>query len=244
MWVCFALVAWAAALLTCGRLVLVGSVAAAQPEAEPARVRGARELTLYEAAFLAGGPQRVVDVTLVSLARERRLLLAHTGWATVVESEGRDPVESAVIAAAGPGGQSTIPAIRAAACSADALRDLDDGLAAAGLAVPAPIRSAVRAAVRHVRVAGVVVLGAGTAALALRAPAEEPIAGWFVLPLILVCGCLAIARLEVGEYTRWATPDGRGLLATLDEADSPLTGLAVRGPAALPDPEMRAALAR
>ncbi|WP_407561998.1 TIGR04222 domain-containing membrane protein [Streptomyces sp. 184] len=244
MWVCFALVAWAAALLTCGRLVLVGSVAAAQPEPEAARVRGARELTLYEAAFLAGGPRRVIDVTLVSLARERRLLLAHTGWATVVDPEGRDPVERAVIAAAGPGGQSTIPAIRATARSADALRELDDGLAAAGLAVPSPIRSAVRAAVRHVRVAGLVVLGAGTAALALRAPAQEPVAGWFVLPLILVCGCLAIARLEIGEYTRWATPDGRGLLATLDEADSPLTGLAVHGPAALPDPDMRAALAR
>lgn len=244
MWVCFALVAWAAALLTCGRLVLVGSVAAAQPEPAPAQLRGAPELTLYEAAFLAGGPRRVVDVTLVALARERRLLLAHTGWATVVDPQGRDPVERAVIAAAGGGGQNTIPAIRAAVCSAEAVRDLDDGLAAAGLAVPRPIRSAVRAAVRQVRGAGLVVLGTGTTALALRAPEQEPIAGWFVLPLTLVCGCLAIARLEVGEYTRWATPDGRGLLATVDAGDSLLTGLAVHGPAALPDPEMRAALAR
>ena len=56
-----------------------------------------RGLTLYEAAFLSGGPARVADLTLVSMARQRRLLLAHTGWATVVDPRGRDEMERSVI---------------------------------------------------------------------------------------------------------------------------------------------------
>lgn len=82
-WVLLLLLAWVAAGTTCTRLCLA-SVRAAAVVDETDRFQG-RGLTLYEAAFLSGGPARVADLTLVSMARQRRLLLAHTGWATVVD---------------------------------------------------------------------------------------------------------------------------------------------------------------
>src|SRR5690349_4612726 len=105
------LVAWGAAGLSCARLCLVGARAARRPVAATGG-RG-RQLTLYEAAFLAGGPGRVADLALVSMHLRRRLLLAHTGWATVVDPEGRDEVERTVIRAIGPEGQSPIAPVRA-----------------------------------------------------------------------------------------------------------------------------------
>ncbi|NED12455.1 TIGR04222 domain-containing membrane protein, partial [Streptomyces sp. SID9124] len=104
------LVAWGAAGSSCVRLCLAG---ARRPVRAP-RDSG-RQLTLYEAAFLAGGPHRVADLALVSMHLRRRLLLAHTGWATVVDPEGRDEVERTVIRAIGPEGQSPIAPVRASA---------------------------------------------------------------------------------------------------------------------------------
>ncbi|NEC65778.1 TIGR04222 domain-containing membrane protein, partial [Streptomyces sp. SID9727] len=128
------LVAWGAAGLSCARLCLAGARAARRPVGTTGG-RG-RQLTLYEAAFLAGGPGRVADLALVSMHLRRRLLLAHTGWATVVDPDGRDEVERTVIHAIGPEGQSPIAPVRASAAAADAVRAVADRLVAAGLAVP------------------------------------------------------------------------------------------------------------
>ncbi|MBX4180125.1 TIGR04222 domain-containing membrane protein, partial [Streptomyces geysiriensis] len=132
-WVLLLLLAWAVAGLACLRLCLAAVRAAA---VAPPAVDRAHPLTLYEAAFLAGGPRRVADLTLVSMARQRRLLLAHTGWATVVDPCGRDEMERSVIGAIGPGGQSRIAPVRSGAAAADAVRALADRLVRAGLAVP------------------------------------------------------------------------------------------------------------
>ncbi|MGY3679008.1 hypothetical protein ACVWXU_002631 [Streptomyces sp. TE33382] len=124
LWVMFLLVAWGAAAITCVRLCLA-SAEAAQPPTGSAPEPVHHELNLYETAFLAGGPHRVADLALVSM-HLRRLLPAHTGWATVVDPEGRDEVERTVIRAIGPEGQSPIAPIRAAAAAADAVRALAD----------------------------------------------------------------------------------------------------------------------
>ncbi|MEU1125419.1 TIGR04222 domain-containing membrane protein, partial [Streptomyces sp. NPDC005899] len=130
LWVLLLLVAWGAAALTCIRLCLVTAGAALRP-ADTAEAHTPRELSLYETAFLAGGPHRVADLALISMHLRRRLLLAHTGWATVVDPEGRDEVERTVIRAIGPEGQSRIAPLRAAAAAADAVRVLADRLVAA-----------------------------------------------------------------------------------------------------------------
>ncbi|MFJ3232052.1 TIGR04222 domain-containing membrane protein [Streptomyces sp. NPDC086787] len=271
-WVLLLLLAWAVAGTACTRLCLAAVHAAAVATQDATSVRG-RDLTLYEAAFLSGGPSRVADLTLVSMARQRRLLLAHTGWATVVDPRGRDDIERSVIGAIGPQGQSRIEPVRSAAASADAVRTLADGLVRAGLAVPDGARSPVAAGVRQVRAAalGVVAL----AALALLLPAEtgmprDLVACWFALPLALTLGCLALARVEAHPYSPWASPAGQRLLGALprrangavDGAGGAavggagggagngagddrtyLTSVAVRGIRAIGEPELRAAFA-
>ncbi|MGV9877867.1 TIGR04222 domain-containing membrane protein [Streptomyces sp. NPDC003006] len=242
LWVPLFLLAWAVTGLACGRLCLAASRAATQETAAP---RG-HELTLYEAAFLSGGPARVADVTLVAMARARRLLIAHTGWATVVDPVGRDEMERSVLGTIGPAGQSRIAPIRRGAATADAVRALADRLTAAGLAVPESVGSGFAAAVRQVRAATVVVLALGAAAVLM--PGQErgtegqvPVAVWFGLPLLMCVGCLVIARVEVHPYTRWASPAGQRLLGGLSARGDHLTAVAVRGVRAVADPGLREA---
>lgn len=248
-WVLLLLSAWAVAGLACTRLCLA-AVRAADAEAEPS---AQHDLTLYEAAFLSGGPARVADLTLVSMARQRRLLLAHTGWATVVDPHGRDDIERSVIGAIGPEGQSPLAPVRATAAAADAVHGLADRLVSAGLAVPAGAGTTVAAGVRRVRLAVPAVLALGVAALLMPPQGGVPrhlIALWFALPLILCLSCLALARIEAHPYSRWASPAGQRLLGTLarhpgDTGDDRayLTSVAVRGIRAVGEPDLRAAFA-
>ncbi|MFV0133051.1 TIGR04222 domain-containing membrane protein [Streptomyces sp. HMX87] len=248
-WVLLLLPAWAVAGTACLRLCLA-AVRAAAVDATAGR---GHELTLYEAAFLSGGPGRVADLTLVSMARQRRLLLARTGWATVVDPRGRDEMERSVIGAIGPEGQSRIAPVRAAAAAADAVRGLADRLVGAGLAVPDGADT-VAAGVRRVRYAALAVCALGAVALALPVPADLPrhlIAAWFALPLALTLSCLAIARMEVHPYSPWASPAGQRLLGTLARRTDGrrgddrtfLTSVAVRGIQAVGEPDLRAAFA-
>ncbi|MFC7302852.1 TIGR04222 domain-containing membrane protein [Streptomyces monticola] len=246
----FLVPAWAFAGLACARLCRAAVRATASPAAEM-RAEARRELTLYEAAFLSGGPRRVADLTLVSMARAGRLLLAHTGWATVVDPEGRDDMERSVIGAIGPGGQERIAPVRAAAAAAGTVRSLAERLAAAGLAVPDAGRAGVAGAIQQVKAAALAVVALGVAALLLH-PEEEggaaPVVAWFALPLVLTLGSLAIARIEIHPYTRWASPAGQRLLGALDPGTGRserelLTAVAVRGVHALPDAGLRAAFA-
>ncbi|MFH8470255.1 TIGR04222 domain-containing membrane protein [Streptomyces sp. NPDC017991] len=247
-WVLLLLLAWAAAGTACTRLCLASVRVAAADDTHTLHGRG---LTLYEAAFLSGGPARVADLTLVSMARQRRLLLAHTGWATVVDPCGRDEMERSVLGAIGPDGQSRIAPVRASAAAAESVRVLADRLVAAGLAVPDGARTTVAGAVREVRSAAVAVLVLASVALLMPAEAQHEralVAVWFTLPLILTMSCLAIARIEVHPYTRWASPAGQHLLSSLTrraDADSDdrtyLTTVAVRGIRAVGEPHLRAA---
>ncbi|GGS15875.1 membrane protein [Streptomyces aureoverticillatus] len=242
-WVPLLLLACTLAALSCGRLCL----AAVQAAAGETRGRHTgRQLTLYEAAFLSGGPARVADVALLSMARGRRLLLAHTGWATVVDPVAGDDVERSVLGAIGPAGQSRIAPVRRATAAADCVRALADRLVAAGLAVPDGAWSGIAGAVRQVRAAAVAVTALGVCATLLPGPGsgggegQLPVAVWFALPFFLTVSSLAIARFEV-PATRWASPAGQRLLGALPSRDD-LTSVAVRGLRALDDPALRAAL--
>ncbi|MEU6574203.1 TIGR04222 domain-containing membrane protein [Streptomyces sp. NPDC046805] len=250
-WVLLLLLAWAVAGTACTRLCLAAVRAAAVDTGAPAAGRE-HDLTLYEAAFLSGGPARVAELTMVSMARQRRLLLAHTGWATVVDPRGRDDMERSVIGAIGPEGQSRIAPVRAAAAGADAVRRLAEGLVRAGLAVPDGARTTVASGIRQVRAAAVGVAALGVAALLMPAQTEMPrhlVALWFTLPLTLTLSCLAITRVEVQPYARWASPAGQRLLGALTRRTTGdgddrtyLTSVAVRGIRAIGEPELRAAL--
>lgn len=261
MWLLFLLVAWVAAVLSCAR-VCRAAVAAARaagparrpapgPDPDPAAADGPRSgLTLYEMAYLSGGPHRLADVVLVLMAQQRRLLLAHTGWATVVDPVGQDAVERATLTAIGPEGQRPIPAVREALVADDAVRAVADRLVSDGLALPAAARPGIRSAVRQVRAAALLVLVAA-AASHWMAPSDADdglVLAWFAIPLVLTLGTLAVARFELHPYGDWATDAGERQLpesaASRGSHATPasLTTLALHGPAALTDPTLRAAL--
>ncbi|MFJ3641382.1 TIGR04222 domain-containing membrane protein [Streptomyces sp. NPDC090108] len=255
-WVLLLVLAWASAGFACARLCLAAMRTAAADREAAASGRG-HDLTLYEAAFLSGGPTRVADLTMVSMARQRRLLLAHTGWATVVDPRGHDEMERSVIGAIGPGGQSLIAPVRAAASGTEAVRTLADDLVRAGLAIPEGAPETVAAGLRQVRATVPVVLALGAAALLLPDGTGTPrslMCLWFALPLLLTLSGLAIARFEGHSPTRWASPAGQRLLGALknrrtgDGGDdgggderSFLTSVAVRGIRAIGEPALRAA---
>ncbi|MEX3106498.1 TIGR04222 domain-containing membrane protein [Streptomyces sp. V2] len=251
-WVLLLVLAWAVAVTACTRLCLaavraaaVGTTAARAAETAE-HTAPAHGLTLYEAAFLSGGPARVADLTLVSMASDHRLLLAHTGWATVVDPRGRDEMERSVLGAIGPEGQSPIAPVRARAATGDAVRGLADRLVSAGLAMPDGARTTVAAGLRGVRAAATAVLALGALALLLPAPnvPHTLVALWFALPLALTLSCLAMARVEIPPYTRWASPAGLRLLDTLAHDRTYLTSVAVHGIRALNEPNLRAAFTR
>ncbi|MGW1789275.1 TIGR04222 domain-containing membrane protein [Streptomyces tubercidicus] len=262
MWLLFLLVACAAAVLSCALLCRAAVAAArassgpaprrapgAVPDAAAAGRRGGG-LTLYEMAYLSGGPHRLADVVLVLMAQQRRLLLADTGWATVVDPVGKDPVERAALTAIGPDGQRRIPAIRDALVGEDAVREVADRLVTDGLAVPAAVRPGVGSAVRLVQGAALVVLlsAAGAFWMAPAGADSGPLPAWFSLPLILTLGTWAVARFELHPYSDWATTAGERQLPDVRHSPAApatpasLVTLALRGPAALTDPALRAAL--
>ncbi|MEF9907293.1 TIGR04222 domain-containing membrane protein [Streptomyces sp. P9-A2] len=255
LWVLLLLVSWAVAGVACTRLCLAAVRAAAVHDVGTAD-GGGHDLTLYETAFLSGGPRRVADVTLVAMARQHRLLLARTGWATVVDPLGRDDMERSVIGVIGPEGQSPIAPVRAAAAATDAVRGLADRLERAGLAVPDGAATTITDGTRRVRIAALAVAGLGATALLLPAASYLPrhlVALWFALPLTLTLSCLVIARIEVPPYALWASPAGRRLLGPLPRAGARvtaagddrtyLTSVAVHGIRAVGEPDLRAAFA-
>ena len=62
---------------------------------------------LYEVAYLAGGPRRVVETAVVALVENGRLRVDRaTGRLHVVDLQGRHPVEAVVLDAVGPRGRS------------------------------------------------------------------------------------------------------------------------------------------
>ncbi|MET9882825.1 TIGR04222 domain-containing membrane protein [Streptomyces sp. NPDC006430] len=240
------------ALASCTRLLRAAARAAAPaPDTGTGSGTGTGprhdELTLYEAAYLAGGPRRVVELTLLSMQRQRRLMLAHTGWATVVDPVGRDPHERSVLGAFGPDGQSPVPVVRSAAARDEAVRVLAVRLGAAGLALSDAARDGVAGGVRAVRRATVLVLALAAAALGVPTDgtATTVVLCWFALPLLLTLGCLAIAGFETYPYSAWASPAGQRLLVSLDRErgrGDGLAAVALRGSRVLADPSLRAAL--
>ncbi|MEW2131313.1 TIGR04222 domain-containing membrane protein [Streptomyces sp. NPDC005435] len=267
-WVLLLLLAWGFSGFACARLCLAAG-RQGTTERTAATADDGRDLTLYEAAYLSGGPARVADLAMVRMARRHRLLLAHTGWATVVNPSGHDEMERFVIAAIGPGGQSRIAPVRTAAARSEAIRHLGDRLEHAGLAVPAGSGTDVASGVRLVRAAALAVPVLAATALLLPSDTELSflmVGLWFLLPMLLTLGFLLIARFELRPYTRWASPAGQRLLVALterrerpeDDGDDDgfgygygadrdggetgfLTSLATRGIRALAEPELRAA---
>jgi hypothetical protein len=68
----------------------------------------APDLDVYDIAFLAGGPERVVDTAIVALVRSGRLRVHSPGRLATADLVRRHPVEAAVLDAVGPTGHRSV----------------------------------------------------------------------------------------------------------------------------------------
>lgn len=122
--------------------------------------RTSTELDVYEAAHLAGGPERVVDTALVALVRTGRVRVHSPGELATADLTRRHPVEGAVLDAVGPSGHRSVDTIRWRAPRDIRLHDVarrlrDDGL----VARPGPIGALHRRGVDRPTRAGRALLG-------------------------------------------------------------------------------------
>jgi uncharacterized protein (TIGR04222 family) len=182
--------------------------------------------------------------------------MAHTGWTSVARPRPDTELESEVIAALGPEGQRRTADLRREVASGASVDALGHSLADLGLAVPPGARAALAEAVAGVRFAFLATAGLGVTALALVSArnlvegAHESLltlAAWFVLPLVLTAGTLLVARAEFHPITPWAAPAGQDMLralrpSRLRRVADPLLAVILRGPSAIRDPQLRAAL--
>jgi uncharacterized membrane protein YgcG len=91
------------------------------------------QLGVYEVAYLAGGPDRVVDTAVVVLVESGRVRVHAPGELVVVEPGRSDPVEAAVMDAIGTQGHRSIDTIRWRMAGDERVAELGRSLAAAGL---------------------------------------------------------------------------------------------------------------
>ena len=94
---------------------------------------GAHDLDLYDVAFLAGGPARVVDSALVALVRAGKLRIHAPGQLATADLTRRHPVEAAVLDAVGPTGHRSVDTIRWRLTDDDRLLAIGRRLRSAGL---------------------------------------------------------------------------------------------------------------
>ena len=91
------------------------------------------QLDLYQAAYLAGGPDRVVDTALVVLVSRGQVRVCAPGELATVDLTRRHPVEAAVLDAIGPTGFRSVETIRWRLSTDRCFEDLPRGLRDEGL---------------------------------------------------------------------------------------------------------------
>jgi hypothetical protein len=91
------------------------------------------QLDVYEIAYLAGGPERVVDTALVALVEVGRIRVQPPGQLAVAELARRHPVEGAVLDAVGTRGHRSVDVVRWRLADDDRVLALGRRLVAEGL---------------------------------------------------------------------------------------------------------------
>ncbi|MFH9607057.1 TIGR04222 domain-containing membrane protein [Streptomyces sp. NPDC017448] len=206
---------------------------------------------LYEAAFLNGGPGRVVDTALTALHTDGRVLIGGPGVITVQRPQANDPVERAVLHEVAVAPSGALHLLREAVMRHPAVQEIGDGLAQRGLLVPP---AAIRTVRRWGLVQGVGCLIALPVSIVLTIaqymaslyPYEDlPVP--FVLKMLpaIVLGGIS-GRVVASASAKRITGAGRraaqGFGAAHAQATAPAQLVAVRGLRALPDPALYARL--
>ncbi|MQS36830.1 TIGR04222 domain-containing membrane protein, partial [Streptomyces katsurahamanus] len=100
---------------------------------------------VYEAAFLGGGPARVVDAALTGLHSGERVLIGEPGIVSVQNPVAADPVERAVLDQLAVAPNGSLNQLRHTVMRGPVVQRIGHGLAAQGLmAPPSPGRRVLR----------------------------------------------------------------------------------------------------
>ncbi|WP_128981065.1 TIGR04222 domain-containing membrane protein [Streptomyces roseicoloratus] len=196
----------------------------------------------YEAAFLNGGPARVVDTAIASLHADGRLAVGGPGIVRVLRPTAHDPVERAVLQELAGAASGALGPLRIAVMRHPAVQEVGDALAARGLLMePRPRRSAAQWGTFLGFLGGVLTLFSFFFTLAdLTGPGGGvPL---FLLVLPVLAAWLTAAVLCTVRARRRVTPAGRAAVAAYGRdrghADPGLL-VALRGLRSLPDPGLR-----
>ncbi|MFI7116424.1 TIGR04222 domain-containing membrane protein [Amycolatopsis sp. NPDC049868] len=160
--------------------------------------------TVYEFAYLAGGPDRVVDTAIAALVDRGILRVSSSKQLQLTGPEPADPIENAVAKGARPGYNATTRGIRDRLRLSGPMQALAKDLEARGLVVvdQAPrIRQVVYFLYLAVLVFGVVRLIAGIAG-------DRPVG--FLIPMLIVAGVATLIARVVKNKRPGPRPTGEG----------------------------------
>ncbi|MFJ2937174.1 TIGR04222 domain-containing membrane protein [Streptomyces sp. NPDC087219] len=202
----------------------------------------------YEAAFLNGGPARVVDTALSALQADGRLAIGGPGIVAVVRPVAYDPVERAVLQEHAAAPHGALHHLRMAVMRHPAVQEIGDGLAVRGLVVDPATR---RATARWCGVAAVttfvffpvsIVLTVVDFATTLDTDSGMPVPFIFKVAPILIA--TMVTAIVCGSLSaRQITPAGRRAVLAYGRAHAHLTDagllVALHGLRALPDAVLR-----
>ncbi|TQN41394.1 uncharacterized protein (TIGR04222 family) [Blastococcus colisei] len=178
-------------------------------------------LDLYDLAFLAGGPDRVVDTAVVALVESGRVRVHAPGRLAVVEPGRQHPIEAAVMDAVGTHGHRSIDTVHWRVAGDVRLTGRGPSLAAAGL-----LRRRRRLGRRHARRPTWSATGSGRQALlrAMERPPTDPALDGGSALRVALHGRQAMpdTGLRAAIFDRPAAtvaPDGAGIGRRLRKAD-------------------------
>ncbi|KOG18904.1 MULTISPECIES: TIGR04222 domain-containing membrane protein [Streptomyces] len=198
----------------------------------------------YEAAFLNGGPARVVDAALAALQADGRIAIGGPGIVAVVRPTAYDPVERAVLQEHAAAPHGALHHLRSAVMRHPAVQEIGDGLATRGLVVEPAKR---RAAARWCRVLGLAgfCLFPVSMVVSMIDTATDPD---FSLPFVfrvapVIFAAIITAAVCGSLSARQLTSAGRRAVAAYGRAHASLADaghlVALHGLRALPDPVLR-----
>ncbi|MEU3600285.1 TIGR04222 domain-containing membrane protein [Streptomyces sp. NPDC006798] len=195
----------------------------------------------YEAAFLTGGPARVVDTAVAGMIATDRLRVVVPGLVAVTGEAPADPVQQAVVTALGSSGSGALGDVRREVALSPVVQEIGDRLARGGLLVRP---GSGRRAVRRWAIAQLILLAVAIPAVVLRTvfgyDGGVPLAV-MVVPLIIPC--LIVTAVVVGALPPRTTSAGwkavRAYRFQYASHNLPAAGVALRGPRGASDTSTR-----
>lgn len=179
---------------------LLWTIAAKLARKVPRAAVSGPQPTTYELAYLAGGPDRVVDTAIAALVERGTLRVSSSKQLQLTGPEPADPIERAVARSARPGHKSTTRGIRDRLRMSGPMQALARDLEARGLAV-AEKASRIHQVVSFLYVA---VLALGVVRVFAGISGDHPVA--FLIPLVIVAAFATLIAQVVKSKSKSTGP--------------------------------------